>query len=52
LQNRIFGDDIRLEYIIANDGNPVIVTSQPAVKGSPPEQSALDELMTGKGSRK
>ncbi len=31
------------------DGKPIIVTSQPAIKGELPTQQALDELMLGKG---
>ena len=30
-------------------GKPVIVTSQPAIKGNHPTQAALDELMLAKG---
>ena len=52
LQNQIFHDDIRLERIVANSGKPIIITSQPAIKGSSPIQAALDELMTGKGYEK
>jgi hypothetical protein len=52
LQNQIFHDDIRLERIVANKGRPVIITSQPAIKGGAPTQPALDELMTGKGYEK
>lgn len=49
LQNQIFNDDIRLERIVANNGKPIIITSQPAIKGTVPTQPALDELMTAKG---
>ena len=49
LQNRIFNDDIRLERIAENDGKPIILTSQPFIKGVEPTQAALDELMLGKG---
>ncbi len=49
LQNRIFHDDIRLERLVENDGRPIILTSQPAIKGKEPTQAALDELMSGKG---
>lgn len=49
LQNSLFADDIRLERIIANRGFPIIVTSQPAIKGMMPSQRALDELMRTKG---
>jgi hypothetical protein len=52
LQNQIFDDDIRLERIIPNNGKPIIVTSQPAIKGKPPTQIALDEMMTLKGYEK
>jgi hypothetical protein len=52
LQNRIFNDDIRLERVVNNDGKPVIITSQPTIKGSEPTQGALDELMAGKGCLK
>lgn len=34
---------------MANNGKPIVITSQPAIKGKSPTQSALDELMTGKG---
>jgi hypothetical protein len=49
LQNRIFDDDIRLERVTIKDGKPIIITSQPAIKGDPPRQAALDELMKVKG---
>lgn len=49
LQNQLFDDDIRLERVVGNQGFPVIVTSQPAIKGEPPAQAALDELMAAKG---
>jgi hypothetical protein len=52
LQNEIFNDDIRLERVVANHGRPVIITSQPFIKGEPPSAAALDELMTGKGYEK
>lgn len=52
LQNQIFADDIRLERVVLKLGKPVILTSQPAIKGTAPVQSALDELMTGKGYEK
>ena len=49
LQNRIFADDIRLERVVLKGGKPVIVTSQPAIAGTLPTQSAIDETMTAKG---
>jgi len=52
LQNCIFNDDIRLERVVRNDGKPIIITSQPAIKGSTPQQGGLDELMIGKGYEK
>ena len=52
LQNLIFHDDIRLERIVANHGKPIIITSQPAIKGHAPIQEALDTLMIGKGYEK
>jgi len=47
-----FDDDIRLERVVLKDEKPIIVTSQPAIKGVAPTQIALDELMTGKGYEK
>jgi hypothetical protein len=52
LQNQIFNDDIRLERVVLKNGKPIIVTSQPAIKGIAPTQAALDELMAGKGYEK
>jgi hypothetical protein len=45
LQNIIFNDDIRLERVVLKNGKPIIVTSQPAIKGIPPTQAAIDETM-------
>ena len=52
LQNRIFEDDIRLERVLDNEGKPIVITSQSSIKGHPPTQDALDELMLGKGYEK
>jgi len=52
LQNQIFHDDIRLERVVANHGRPIIITSQPAIKGEAAAQAALDELMAGKDYEK
>jgi hypothetical protein len=52
LQNLIFHDDIKLERIIANHGQPIIITSQPFIKGIAATASSLDELMLGKGYEK
>jgi hypothetical protein len=52
LQNLIFHDDIRLERIVANHGKPIIITSQPFIKGSAARAASLDELMLDKGYEK
>lgn len=52
LQNQIFDDDIRLERVVIKSGKPIIITSQPAIKGGSPTPAALDELMTAKGYEK
>ena len=49
LHNRIFQDDIRLEYVLENKGSPIIVISQPGVKGASPTQAAIDAMMRVKG---
>jgi hypothetical protein len=51
LQNQIFEDDIHLERIVIRNGKPIIITSQPAIKGGSPTQAALDEMMVGKGMK-
>ena len=48
LQNKIFNDDIRLERVVVKNGQPLIITSQPAIKGKPPTQAAIDDLMAEK----
>jgi len=46
LQNRIFGDDIRLERIVRISPTSIsIVTSQPAITGFPASQEEIDEYM-------
>ncbi len=52
LQNLIFHDDIRLERVVAIHGQPVIITSQPAIKGVKASQPALDAMMAGMGYEK
>jgi hypothetical protein len=52
LQNQIFNDDIRLERIVLKNGQPVILTSQPFIKGVKATAAELDELMLGKGYEK
>ncbi len=52
LQNLIFHDDIRLERVVANHGQPIIITSQPFIMGVAATAASLDELMLGKGYEK
>ena len=52
LPNHIFRDDIRLEFIQANRGTPIIFTSQPAIRGINASPSALDAMMVGRGYQK
>ena len=52
LQNDVFFDDIQLERVVLRNQKPIIVTSQPAIKGVSPSQTELDELMAGKGYEK
>ena len=52
LQNLIFNDDIRLERVVVKNGQPVIVTSQPAIKGTVPTQAAIDETMEAETRKK
>jgi hypothetical protein len=52
IQNQIFNDDIHLERVVVKNGKPIIIISQPAIKGNPPAQIALDALMLGKGYEK
>jgi hypothetical protein len=49
LQNKIFNDNIRLEGVAIVDDFPLIITSQPAIKGTEPPQDAIDEMMIAKG---
>ena len=52
LQNLLFNDDIRLERVMPNNGRPIIITSQPFIKGVKATQPELDELMVTKGYEK
>jgi hypothetical protein len=52
LQNQIFNDDIRLERIVLKKGKPIILTSQPFIKGVEAVTYEIDELMFGKGYEK
>jgi hypothetical protein len=49
LQNEIFSDDIQLEYVLSNNGKPIIVTSQPAVEGQKGKVAAICQMMVDKG---
>ena len=52
IHNRIFGDDVQLEYIVRAGGKLSIVTSQPAIKGRDARQPEIDAMMSGKGFEK
>ena len=52
LQNQLFNDDIRLEHVVTKNGRPIIVTSQPFIRGVAPTPLALDEMMVGRGHEK
>jgi hypothetical protein len=52
LQNKIFNDDLRLEFVIGNNGIPIIVTSQPFISGTHPPQADLDGMMIEHGFEK
>ena len=51
-QNRIFGDDIRVERIVPAGGKLSIVTSQPWIKGRDATAQEIDSYMEAKGFRK
>ena len=51
-QNRLFGDDVRIERIVPSQGKLSIVTSQPMIKGRDASQDEIDSYMAGKGFRK
>lgn len=49
LQNKLFDDDILLERIVVTADKPIVVTSQPSIKGVAAPQEDLDGLMKRKG---
>ena len=49
LQNCIFDDDIRLERIVIKNDKPIIVTSQPAIKGVAPAPDGTGRIDGGQG---
>lgn len=49
LENKVFGDDIRLHAIQVNGNNVNVVTSQPHVSGQKPTQPQIDSAMTDAG---
>jgi hypothetical protein len=46
LSNHLFGDDIRLEGITEEEGQVVIVTSQPTIAGVPPSSDEMVDFFT------
>lgn len=55
--NKLFNDDVRVERIVpvnVGAGGPrySIVTSQPAIKGTPAPVADIDSMMAGKGFKK
>ena len=49
LQNQLFADDIKFEYLVNKQGCPIIVTSQPFIDGPNPSQEELNGIMQVKG---
>lgn len=49
LTNRIFGDDVKWEGVIPEDGHIRTVTSQPFYKGEPPSEKETDDKLSGMG---
>lgn len=50
LQNEAFGDDIRLEGLVEDEGElPRVVISQPFVKGRPATQPEIEAFMEQRG---
>jgi hypothetical protein len=49
LQNKIFNDDIHLEWVTVKNGKPIIITSQPFISGPYPTQQEIDEMMIEHG---
>ncbi len=45
IQNRVFGDDIRLEGVAAEGNKIVVVTSQPILVGQPTTEQDISVLM-------
>ena len=45
LQNQVFEDDIKLEWVVENSGVPIVVISQPAIKGSHASPRLIAEMM-------
>lgn len=41
-----------MERVVANNGQPIIITSQPFINGVAATAAALDDLMLGKGYEK
>ena len=47
LQNKVFGDDIRLEGVASETEGMVVVSSQSTLIGEPPEKSEILDFMRG-----
>ena len=49
LNNRFFGDDVRLERVVKQGGKVVVVTTQPNVVGRPAVPGEIRAMMAAKG---
>jgi hypothetical protein len=49
LQNKVFGDDIRIERIVDSAGRLSIVTAQPSIKGRDATEPEIDHYVAMKG---
>jgi len=52
LHNQIFDDDVRLERIVVSSGKPIVITSQPFIRGLQAKAVELDDMMVNKGYEK
>lgn len=49
LANEVFGDDIRLEGVVRDQGKTRVVTSQPTAKGIVPTEPEVRQFLTNQG---
>lgn len=49
LANEFFGDDIALLGLLDAGSGPQVVTSQPTIRGEPPDTNAIADFMTALG---